>query len=316
MDRKAKSLKLLGGFGILGEAFKIIRCRPKLLGAITLLSILPLTLINLAQSLVTPLFLAEMIVSNQTAEQPTMPVLKLMGFLILELVYATFFYAAMMPSMAAVVYTVANVYRGNHNHSFARVVRFVPAVWKHMMKTFLWYFIITFMIGMAFGSSVCFLAAGFIVFGYSYVVVFYVELMAGCVVLFLVSVYVGIVWQMASVLSIMEERCYGLEGMKKSRRLLEGKGTTAWVLTISYLLINELIGHIVVKRNFMHVVGLRLNMTYGIAYVMMACLLGLLGVLTQSVLYFVCKSYHGESIDGYLNEYEAVNNKEMESLEA
>ncbi|GLJ55749.1 hypothetical protein SUGI_1197270 [Cryptomeria japonica] len=48
--------------------------------------------------------------------------------------------------------------------------------------------------------------------------------------------------------------------------------------------------------------------------VVMECLVALMWMLTQSVLYFVCKAYHGESIDGNLGEYQAVKNEDIESL--
>ncbi|GLJ55756.1 hypothetical protein SUGI_1197360 [Cryptomeria japonica] len=112
----------------------------------------------------------------------------------------------------------------------------------------------------------------------------------------------------------MEEDYYGLEGMKKSRRLLEGKRTTAWVVTISYMVIYGLVGHAALK-GYMHLEGLWAKIAFGTGCVVMESLVALMWMLTQSVLYSVCKAYHGESIDGNLGEYQAINNKNLESLE-
>ncbi|GLJ55755.1 hypothetical protein SUGI_1197350 [Cryptomeria japonica] len=313
MDRNAKSIGLLGTFGIVGEAFKIIHFKAKLLGNITLVFILPLVLVNLVFGIIVQTHVAEIIFSKTTGELKLL-ILQLTELLVLNAVYLLLSYALLMPSMAAVVYTVATVDTGNNKPSFAGVMKLVPAVWKRMMITSLWYFIISFMISMAFGFAVCFLAVGFLLFGKSYVIVFYAALIVWFVVLFLVSVYLGIVWKVATVVSVMEEDYYGLEGMKKSRRLLEGKRATAWVVTISYMVINGLVGHAALK-GYMHLEGLWAKIAFGTGCVVMEGLVALMWMLTQSVLYFVCKAYHGESIDGNLGEYQATDNKDTESLE-
>ncbi|GLJ55730.1 hypothetical protein SUGI_1197030 [Cryptomeria japonica] len=299
MDRKEKRLQLLGALGIVKEAFRIMRSQAKLLGTITLVLILPFYLITVRHSLMTPFLLAMMIIPKQITEDRSLPILQLTELLLLEIFYADFFHAALMPSMAAVGYTVANVYRKKHQSSFARVMRLLSAVWKPMMITCLWYFIIDFMIFMTSGFAMWILALGFLELGElrnSYSILFYLSFIVVCMVLFLVSVYVRMVFQVAIVVCILEKRYCGLEGMKKSHRLIHGKRTAACVLAIAYSGISNM-SCFTGSKGDVYAVGLGAKIAYGTACLVMACVVALIGMLTQSVLYFLSRSYHGERIE-------------------
>ncbi|KAJ6417815.1 hypothetical protein OIU84_001239 [Salix udensis] len=101
-----------------------------------------------------------------------------------------------------------------------------------------------------------------------------------------VHVYITALWHLASVVSVLEP-VYGLVAMKKSYELLKGK-------------IRVAVGALVIVN--------------------------LVGLLVQSVLYYVCKSYHHQGIDktalhehlgGYLGEYVPLKSSlQMENLEA
>ncbi|GLJ55743.1 hypothetical protein SUGI_1197180 [Cryptomeria japonica] len=102
------------------------------------------------------------------------------------------------------------------------------------------------------------------------------------------------VWQMAIMVCILEKRYYGLEGMKKNHLLMEGKSIVALVLAISNSGISSLLCFTAAKGN-VYIVRLGSKLVYGIGSMVMACAVALMGLLTQSVLYFVCKSYNGEA---------------------
>ncbi|GLJ55735.1 hypothetical protein SUGI_1197090 [Cryptomeria japonica] len=223
--------------------------------------------------------------------------MQLTELLVLEVIYADFYYGALMPSMAAAGYTVASFYKQKHKPSFTGVVRLLSAAWKRMIITFLWYFIFDFIIFMTFEIALCLVVLGFLELGElgsSYSILFYVIFIVVCMVLFLVSVYVRMVWQMAIMLCILEKRYYGLEGMKKSHRLMEGKRIVGLLLAISNSGISSLLCFTAAKGN-VYIVRLGSKIAYGISSTVMACAVALMGLLTQSVLYFVCKSYNGEA---------------------
>ncbi|GLJ55739.1 hypothetical protein SUGI_1197130 [Cryptomeria japonica] len=111
MNRKAKTLQFLGALGIVEEAFKIIHSQTRLLVTITLMLILPFHLVTMAHSLMTPFLLANRIIYKQITKERRLPIMQLTELLVLEVIYADFYYGAFMPSMAAAGYTVASFYK-------------------------------------------------------------------------------------------------------------------------------------------------------------------------------------------------------------
>ncbi|GLJ55733.1 hypothetical protein SUGI_1197070 [Cryptomeria japonica] len=133
MYTKEKSLHLLGMFGIVGEVFKIIHSQFKVLGIITLVSILPPVLITLANILLAS-YVRLMIDYEESEDAWGLYILNWTEFLIAEVLWITFFYMGLMPSIPTVVYTVASVYKGEQGIS----VESLPAVWKRMVITYMW----------------------------------------------------------------------------------------------------------------------------------------------------------------------------------
>ncbi|GLJ55744.1 hypothetical protein SUGI_1197190 [Cryptomeria japonica] len=191
-----------------------------------------------------------------------------------------------MPSIGVVGYTVADVYNGEQGNSITSL----PAVWKRMLITCLWYFLMNFVIIL--GCSFVLLLSVMI----QYWLLLLVGMVIGLVVFVYLGMYVAIVWQVANVVSVMEEEYYGWEGMKNSRHLIHGKRTTAWALFVALIVIVGLFNFVAVIGCFC-LVGFGAKLLYAIAYVVLACVINLMWEVTQSVLYFVCKSHHGHSVD-------------------
>lgn len=113
------------------------------------------------------------------------------------------------------------------------------------------------------------------------------------------DLYLTAVWQLASVVSVLES-VYGLEVMKKSHALLRGKRLDAVVLVLGHLILCALISFVfdaVVGRGGEHRIAVYWRIL--VAVVLLGLLLGLnvMGLMAQSVFYYVCKSFHHESID-------------------
>eukprot|EP01018_Ginkgo_biloba_P012397 Gb_17606 [translate_table: standard] len=335
MDTEPEELQFLGSFGILREAYKIMRSCSRILGALTLTLILPLSFIILGHTLVSePLFHKihenEIDFEMQAGSPDGDRTLKKIStewtlVLVFEAAYLVFLCAFSLLSTAAVVYTVACMYTVK-DMSYGKVMSVVPKVWKRLMITFLWFFVLLVVYNTALGS-----------------VLFLLVLMVGVdnlqsapfiigltVVLFLfltAYVYVSMVWHLASVISVLEEK-YGMGAMQKSKDLIKGKRLPALVLIMLYFILCGLIGgmfRVGVVHGFMHGVGTAYRFVYGTILVVGLCFVNLMGLLTQSVFYFVCKSYHHESIDKgslsdhleeYLGEYVPLksSNIQLENL--
>ncbi|KAH9325043.1 hypothetical protein KI387_005221 [Taxus chinensis] len=304
MDGKTTKLEQLGAFGIVGESFRILHRSPKLFGAITITLVLPLSLAVLLHNLIS-LPLSLQLLSDELnlltgedvydARALRESHRQLTLFLMMETVFAVIVCASSLVLNAAMAYAVACVYIGKNEPSFAWVMKVVPRLWKRMLITFLWVLGFLILNILAFAFAVCFLIWGFNYFNISSAGTFNAALIVTCVVFVRVWVYIVMLWKLASVVSILEEKYYGLEGLKKSHCLLNGKDITALVLTLLHLTINSGFCCAVVSGNW-DLVSLEESSAYGTILLMLECAVTLMGPLTQSVLYFVCKSYHDECI--------------------
>ncbi|KAJ6366287.1 hypothetical protein OIU77_002799 [Salix suchowensis] len=122
--------------------------------------------------------------------------------------------------------------------------------------------------------------------------------------------YITIVWHLASVISVLED-FYGIKAMMKSKELIKGKmGIAAAVFIV--------VGICFVGIQFLFetfvVLGwpVEIRIAMGLLCLLLLFKVILFGLVIQTVLYFVCKSYHHENIDKsslsdhlevYLGEY-------------
>jgi len=307
MDRDPEDLQFVGIVGIVGEAFQILRSSAKLLGAVTLTLVLPLSFAILGHHFVSDylqykshwfIMFYDVVTGRPVAERGirelTWECTELFVFLA---AYSVFVLAFSLLSTAAVVYTVASIYTGKEI-SYARVMSIVPRVWKRLMVTFLWFFIIDFACYTASVSVFLLLLYALIVHNLNWAV-FYFGYILITAVFFCVHVYISMVWHLGCVISVLEDK-YGLGAMRKSKDLIKGKRITVLTLDILYLIFSGIIGWFFrydVLIGKWHGVGSAARGAYGLLFVGLLCFVNVMGLLTQSVFYFVCKSYHHESID-------------------
>ncbi|TKY56047.1 hypothetical protein E2542_SST20476 [Spatholobus suberectus] len=117
------------------------------------------------------------------------------------------------------------------------------------------------------------------------------------VLYFIGFVYLTLVWQLASVVTVLEDS-WGFKAMVKSKELIKGKMVLSififFTLVLSFVLIRILFKKMVVDGWSVSSVD---RTAYGVlCFLLLSCLF-LFGLVLQTVLYFVCKSYHHENID-------------------
>ncbi|XP_059629931.1 uncharacterized protein LOC132272869 [Cornus florida] len=319
MDREQEEMQFLGPFGIYTEAYQIILSWRKILTQITLALILPLSFILLAHIKVSEL-LTSRITHNQTELQQAQAGTQTYdnisnnissewtAFWLFELAYTFFFLIFSLTSTSAVVYTVACIYT-SREVTFEVVMSVVPKVWKRLMITFLSTFlsffaytlvsaIIAILIirGMTIGSS-----------GIRLLIVLILFIIYGLGLL-----YMTIVWQLASAVSVLEDS-YGFKAMVKSKNLIKGK---MWVAIVIFFVssFSSFVIYTLFEKFVVH--GESLILVYKVGFGMLCLsfqsMLFLFGLIIQTIIYFVCKSYHHENIDKsdlsdhlevYLGEY-------------
>lgn len=319
-------MQFLGLFGIFKESFKIIISWRKIFSQITLTLILPLTFIFLAHLEISNSLFRD-IKHTEFEQEVTRPGTKRYNnlsdtlstewitFILFKVAYFTILLILSLLSTAAVVYTIASVYTGR-DLTFKKVMSVVPKVWKRLMVTFL-----------------CMFAA---FFAYNFVAVFVLFIFLiilpyntfGIVILYVLliiyvmgSVYLTVIWQLASVVSVLESS-YGLKAMTKSKDLIKGNHAVAisifFLLNMSFILIQFLFEIFVVHGRSLDAWK---RIWFGVLCLLLLLTLFLFGLVIQTILYLVCKSYHHENIDkadlsdhleSYLGEYEPLSGKDVQ----
>ncbi|KAE7998346.1 hypothetical protein FH972_002901 [Carpinus fangiana] len=326
MDREQEDLQFLGFFGIINESFKIIFSWRKIFSQITLALILPLSFIFLAHIQISQLLFFniqdnEDSLNHTQKNSPTYAKLsdvvssELAALWAFKAAYFTFLLILSLLSTSAVVYTIASIYTAKEI-TFKKVLSVVPKVWKRLLITFICSFAIVLVYNIVAGALLfsCVAFVGFSASGDTIVVLFLIIYSIG-------FVYISIVWHLASVVSVLED-VYGFKAMIKSKALIKGK---MWIAVGFFILLFLcFMGIEVVFENFV-VLGMERGAGIGIL-VGILCFLFLFkvilfGLVVQTVIYFVCKSYHHENIDKssladhlevYLGEYVPLKARDLQ----
>lgn len=311
------------------EARNVFRASRKQFLAIALTLILPLSFVILAHALVSDSLLKKIQRNEDKFEKEfdgpdadrTMNALssEWTRLMLFQVGYFVFLFAFSLLSTAAVVYTVACIYTGKQI-TYSKVMSVVPKVWKRLMATFLWYFLI-----MMVYNTVLFLVLIILILmvNMNSGVVFWACVVVLVTVFLAVHVYISALWHLGSVISVLEDQ-YGLGAFRKSGDLIKGKRIIAFVLVFLYFFICGAING-VFSSTVVHGAGALSRIFWGIFLVGSLVVVNLMGLLVQSVFYYVCKSYHHQSIDKsalsdhleeYLGEYVPLKSSiQMENLD-
>lgn len=221
MDREQEDLQFLGFSGIYAESLKIISTWKKLFTQITLTLILPLCVIFLVHSEISQIifvniqryeFELSMIETRNKAYRQRLSDLLTFDWITLclfKLAYFTFALIFSLLSTSAVVYTIASIYTGK-DVTFQKLMSVVPKVWKRLIITFVWSFSIFFPYNLIFFLGVLRWDNR-------------IDILLTLLVFYTVGlVYLTMIWQLASVVSVLED-VYGRQAMVKSKALIKGK---------------------------------------------------------------------------------------------
>ncbi|XP_068322461.1 uncharacterized protein [Pyrus communis] len=302
MDREQDELQFLGIFGIYKEAYKIVFSRRKIFSQITLALILPLSIVFLAHIALSNIILSKIIhneifldgtSTNNPRYEKISDVIssEWATYWLFNAAYFTFVLIFSLLSTSAVVYTIACIYTAREI-TFKKVMSVVPKVWKPVMVTFLCTFMAFFCYNIVALLVLIIWVLSMGISGASVIIGFLL-----LIVYFIGFVYLTLIWQLASVVSVLEE-ARGIKAMAKSKELLKGN---MWVATIIYFTLNVLAALLQFGFQQLVVSGRSFSVAERVAYGVI-CLLLLLKLILfclviQTVLYFVCKSYHHENID-------------------
>ncbi|XP_031116829.1 uncharacterized protein LOC116020499 [Ipomoea triloba] len=302
MDKEQDEIQFLGFFGIFKESFTLVSALKKIFFQITAVMIVPLSFIYLAHIEISDIIFTDILRDEyilDRIQEGTQTYDKISdvlssewtAFWFFKIAYFIFFLILALLSTSAVVYTIACIYTSK-DISFKKVISVVPKVWKRLMVTFLWSFLILFAYNiLTLSILVLWLIMmgprGFGLFGALLLTLMY---MAG-------FVYITVIYHLASVVSVLED-VHGLEAIIKSKGLIKGK---LGISAIIFMLLNTLFFGIQTGFEYFVVLGYGGGFSgrvgYGIVFVLLLAILMLLGLTVQTIIYLICKSYHHENID-------------------
>ncbi|KAK1361359.1 ATP-binding cassette sub-family A member like [Heracleum sosnowskyi] len=301
MDRAQEDMKFLGVFGIYKEGHKVMAPWRKIFNQITLAFILPLCFVFLAQIEISKILFWRIRFHGYAEHRNTSTAWAV--YILFKLAYFTFLCIFSLLSTSAVVYTIACIY-ANREISLKKVMAVVPHVWKRLVVTFIVIYVLNFIyVAVASVTLILCLAAGntvAIVFFFIFLIIYIVGFL-----------YLTIVWQLASVVTVLEQS-YGIKAMNKSRKLIKGK---FWVALAIFFKLNVLIWGIQFVfycfAVYAYPWGIWMRLLIGLSCLVLLVPIFLYGLVLQTIIYFVCKSYHNETIDKptlskHLGEYERL----------
>ncbi|KAK4741031.1 hypothetical protein SAY87_024619 [Trapa incisa] len=328
MDREQEEMQFLGLFGVFRESFNIIRSWRRIFMQISLTLILPLSFVFLLHIDVSEVLLSKIIYNEEALDRSVgTPRYQRLSdvlsrewtlFFLFKAAYITFFLVLSLLSTAAVVYTIACAYTAR-DVTFRKVLSVVPRVWKRLFITFLCIFVAVFLYNtLAISLMIAvIMVAGNSAAGSAVLIVLLALYLAG-------TVYMTVVWQLASVVSVLEED-YGVRAMTKSKDLIKGKLILSvavfFILILSLWLVQTMFETLVVRVGGSSGGGIPARICYAVVCFVLLSGLFLFGLTIQTVIYLVCKSYHHENIDKsalsdhldvYLGEYVPLKAKDVQ----
>lgn len=303
MDTEQEEMQFLGLLGIFKESYKMIISWRKIFSQITLALILPLAFIFLGHIEVSQILLGKInkeesdmmdtdVGSRKYDRLSDVVASDLSTLFLIKAVYLTFFLIFSLLSTSAVVYTVACIYTGREV-TFQKVMSVVPKVWKRVMVTFL----CTFLAFLTYNVVAFVVFVIWVILGSFNYALFITGVVLLLVAYFVGFAYMALVWHLASVVSVLED-ARGIQAMNKSQALMKGKmGIAICIFMILGFVscgVQISFQNLVVHAVSFGVVG---KAGFAILCFLLQVKLFLFGLVIQTVLYFVCKSYHHENID-------------------
>ncbi|KAI3889509.1 hypothetical protein MKX03_023623 [Papaver bracteatum] len=300
MDRKSEEFESMGIFDIYREAYKVTMSQKKIFSQIALALILPLAFILLAQ-IETAELLSNKIFSNLKTVDDNLLHSQVSSDLIIFYVFISIYmlFTSVLSLLATsvIVYTVAYVY-SSKDINFKKVMSVVPKVWKRLMITFLWKLLVLFVYNVIIVLVIILLAILYVFLSKILSVHIYKSAVIIFVILMTIFIIIGamcitLVWFLASVISILED-IRGIEAMKKGKNLIKGKIRISWRIYFTFQSCCAAVQFAFRYQDSLALVG---RVSLGISCLLLLVIFIHFGIVTQTIVYFVCKSHHKENID-------------------
>lgn len=109
--------------------------------------------------------------------------------------------------------------------------------------------------------------------------------------------YLSVVWSLALVVSVVEEKFYGIEALGKGGQIVKGKRVDGFMLNMVFTLLSLGIFYVYWILKDRSVRRPVVQMVVALCMIFANFLLLMIQHMAFTVLYFRCKQYHGEEIE-------------------
>ncbi|KAI3945320.1 hypothetical protein MKW92_043894 [Papaver armeniacum] len=201
-------------------------------------------------------------------------------------------------STSTIVFTVASLYASKSVSLYSTLFA-IPRIFEHLMITFFYallikavaYYLViftpTYVLDLENIDVLSYTFSGALLWSF---------LMIIAIIYLLVHYYVLSLWNLASVISVVEPNLYGLAAMKKSKQLLRGRVKVAVELVNLYFTATFVVGK-VFGYAMSFPVHCMAKLLLGLLCLFLLVSVNLTALLVQSVFFFACKSHHKQVVD-------------------
>jgi len=300
--REQQELQFLGFFGIFKESFKLIFSRKKIFTQITLTLILPFCIAAFVQLKVFQLIANGTKRYNKKLDHMDMNTFKYAKFMVvvstetsayslLIIVYFAFGITLNLLSTSSVTYTIACIYTAKEI-TFRKIITISPKVWIRDFITFMYSFAIFFVYITVPGILLLGLAWFLLTTGTRKIML---AIFLPLVIVYVIGIiYMSLLYRLASVVSVLED--YEFQAIIKSYALMKGKIEVFvgfFILRKLFFIATEVVP--LINNKFLSEIVR--NSGIQILCWWFQFLLDVFVYVAYYVIYFVCKSYHHETID-------------------
>ncbi|XP_010914074.1 uncharacterized protein [Elaeis guineensis] len=295
------SSKQSGVMGMLREAMYIPSRNKKLMLPVMLVAFLPSSLLSIGNYIsIYPLLLNFIInLYLLSSKEPSTPqfynlLLQIKEdaevFVHVDIIFGAASYMVSFFSMMIIVYSSAVIYSGKQLTP-KDLFQKIKGTWKRPFVTRI-YFTLLF-VGYTV-TSVCLIAILMLNAHGSMVLIVLGALLA--LLARLLYVYLGMVWMMGLVISVLEDDCYGMEALEKAGHLVKGRRAQGFLIAVVFLMIDGVLtgGYGFGITRFQS--DLVTHQATGLVVLNILLLLKMFSQMVYTVFYYECNKSHGREI--------------------
>ncbi|KAJ4951334.1 hypothetical protein NE237_028166 [Protea cynaroides] len=279
------SFPVLDVTGVMREAIKLPSKNWKLMTSVTLLLLLPYSILALLHSVIAgPLI--EVVEDSKDDSRVQKDFRVLIG---VEVSFFVIFCFISLFGISAAIGSSALTYLGK-NVTLKELLLIIPVTWKRLMITALFVTLLTvayvFLILLVIGAFALVTTTG-------------ASVALRAIVGFpatLFYLYMAAVFMLGLVISVVEEDCYGIKALGKARDLIRGSKIQGFCITLLLELLTGPISFLFILITFDDDLEFMAQMAFVSVAAVVFCIARLFALVVYTVFYCGCKKSHGEEV--------------------